>query len=142
MSDSESDDECIQEIEQQLVILSDTIESLLTNVETFEKELIAMERPIENIALAQLGDIPYLITSPFREATFSFRSPGLPGIELSRQYSFRDICELLRSYLFRMNLIDADETIHMNDVLKNVFQTQEATTTYLNLIAKLRTVLI
>ena len=139
---TESEDDGILEIEEQLSILSNSIESLLESVESFEKELAAMERPIGDIALAQLGDVPYLVTSPFRTATFAFRAPGLPGIELSRRYAFHEICELLRTYLFKMNLIDADETVKLNNVLRNVFHIQDDSISYINLVGKLRNVLV
>jgi hypothetical protein len=139
---TESDDEGIMEIEEQLTILSNSIESLLESVESFEKELATIERPIGDIALAQLGDVPYLVTSPFRTATFAFCPPGLPGIELSRRYAFREICELLRTYLFKMNMIDADETVRLNTILKHVFQIEDDSIPYIKLIGKLRNVLI
>ena len=141
MSCTESDDEGIRDIETQLETLSSTIQSLLESVESFERELLAMERPIANIALAQLGDVPYLATSPFRAATFAFRPPGIPGIEQSRRYPFRELCELLRTYLYQMKLVDTNETVHLNKVLQTVFQLKEDTVPYVRLIGTLRNVL-
>jgi len=141
-SESESDDEGILEIEEQLVTLTDTLEILLASIEDLDEELVSLERPLENIMLQQLGDVPYLKTSPFRTATFAFRPPGLPGINLKRRYKFEEICELLRKYLFQTKLIDANETIQMNQILKTLFGVKEDSISYISLIGKLRNVLI
>lgn len=141
-TENESDDEGVLEIEEQLVTLTDTLEILLASIEDLDEELMSLERPLENIMLQQLGDVPYLETSPFRLATFAFRPPGLPGINLKRRYAFKEICELLRTYLFQMKLIEADETVRMNQALKTLFGVEEDSISYLSLIGKLRNVLI
>ena len=138
----ESDNEGIQDIEEQLTALANVIETLIPELDTLEAELKALERPIEQIALQQLGDIPYLSTSPFRKATFRFRAPGLPGVDSTRRYSFEDICGLLRNYIFQANLIAEDETITLNDQLKLLFGIKELTSTYIELIRHLRNVLV
>ena len=139
---SDSENEGIVAIQHSLENLSKVIGVMLPEIDALESELKKLERPLEQIVLEQFGDIPYLASSPFRKERFLFQPPGFPGINLTIRYEFREICDLLRTYLLKNSLMNSDEEITVSPLLKSIFKINTSKTTYLELIGHLRNVLV
>lgn len=70
--------------------LMDQVEAVVQMLETAETALHRLQRPIELLMLDQLGDVPFLQTSPFRHQTFSLkRAPTV-------RVPFHTLCAELR----------------------------------------------
>lgn len=137
-----SDVDSFASLEEEINIMSHYISDLYSHAEELEEHLSQLHKPIENLELKQLGDAPFLKSSPFRHATFAVKPPGFPGADLTKRYSFSEICQILRSYLFASNLIQSDGTVTLNEPLKTLFDTQEPHVQYIELLGKLKNVLI
>ena len=67
-------------------------EALMAVLETAEVGLAALQRPMERLALHQLGSVPFLQTSPFRSESFLLkRKPDGPRVP------FSTVCAQLRA---------------------------------------------
>ncbi len=141
-TDSQASDDSFSDIQEQLEGLTDIVGAFTQEIEALEKQLESLQRPVEGLELAQMGDIPFLSTSPFRHATFLVKPPGIPGINLETRYPFQTICEMLRNHLFESGLVKPDGTVTLNKQLKQLFETKKKEVTYLELLQMLRHVLI
>lgn len=142
-SDSgEDSDGGILELEAELERLSALVGTLLTQLETTEAHLAVLQPHIEDLHVHQLGDLPFLETSPFRHETFRVQPPGFPGVELGQRYPFKDICDALRKYVIRGGAVADDGTIRLDAPLKKLFKTRANKTTFLDMMGKLRRVLV
>ena len=142
MSDSDSDTDSYRTIEETIAAMTHTLEELYGEAEELEETLHDLHVPLTDLHLQQLGDVPFLQTSPFRTATFAVKPPGFPGADLSVRYPFHVICAILRDHLFKTGAVAADGTITLSKPLQTLFEVQEPTIQWIPLIGKLRAVLI
>jgi hypothetical protein len=130
--------ESFSEIQGQLSALTGLMEVLMTQTNEMESQMKTMQRPLEGLALDQLGDIPHLAASPFRKQMFAYKR-ALPGIDVSQRYSFETICAHFRAYMFGQNLVDADGQITADAHLANVFEIQVGTKlNFMEMLGRLR----
>jgi len=141
-SDDMSDTTDAVELQISMETLSAQVGDLLAGIEAMEAKLSELHKPIQSIYADQLGDVPFLETSPFRNASFKVKPPGFPGVDLKKRYKFKDITATLRSYLDNNNLVDNKGIVTLNPILKKLFNLKGKTTTFMELIANLRNVLI
>ena len=123
-------------------ILNHHITELYGLAEDLEEHLHTLRPPVENLELAQLGQLPFLAASPFRHATFAIRPPGFPGVDLSRRYPFHEICRILRTYLVSTGAVQPDGSVALTPQLKSLFEVEENTIGYIALLGHLRRVCI
>ena len=142
MSDSESDTDSYNTIHQTIATMAHTLEELYGEAEELEEYLHDLHVPITDLHLQQLGEIPFLQTSPFRTATFAVKPPGFPGADLHARYPFHEICAILRNHLFATDAVATDGTITLSASLQTLFEVQEPTIQWIPLIGKLRAILI
>jgi len=147
MSSSDSDidsssSESFSSIQADFERLSEMLHNFASGVDTIETNLIKMQKPIENLELNQLMDVKYLENSSFRNQTFLLKESGFSGFAKDKRYRFKDICAVLRNYLFTNNLIQADGSVMLNDHLKKIFDLNDMRVEYLDLIARLKHVLV
>ncbi len=154
MSDSEDDysgcesDSSFSDIESQLQQMTTLVGTLNGEIEMLETRMMAMQRPIESLHIDQLGDIPFVVTSPFRHHTFAIQAPGIPGIpgipgvDINKRHAFHEICTVMRAHIFHVNAVQADGTIVMDASLQKLFHTKEKLVTYPHLMRLLRKVLV
>ena len=142
---SDSDTDSFSTIQGNLEHLSAVIKELCDETERMEGELLELQRPIENLTIEQFGDAPFMAGSAFRAERFSLRPPGIPGADLGRRYTFAEICQVLRTYLLESgacSVAAGTGIIHLNDHLKRLFEVQESEMSYVQLLGRLRKVLI
>jgi hypothetical protein len=137
-----TDETNFEEVDYTLETMTDTIAILNEQINAIEEHLKSMERPIAELALEQFDELGFLETSPFRHQTFALKPPGLPSIDITKRYAYKDILNALRNYLFNNRLVNPDGTVRMNPLLSKLFEIPESTTTYLKLLAGLRKVLV
>lgn len=140
MSDSDADS--FSEIQDELERTTSLIGILTRELETFEEQVRKLQRPILDLYLNQLGDVPFLESSPFRSATFQIKSPGFPGIDMTRRYAFHEICALLRAYLFANDAVAADGKILLPKQLKSAFGIRKKHATFMELVQNLHKFLV
>ena len=143
-SDSEDTEssESFSSIQADFERLSEMLHNFASGVDTIESNLIKMQKPIENLELNQLMDVKYLENSSFRNQTFLLKDSGFTGFAKNKRYRFQDICAVLRNYLFMNNLIQVDGSVKLNDHLKKIFDLNEENVEYLDLIARLKNVVV
>ena len=101
MSDSEGGS---IELNTSMSSLRVKVGELLAGIEAIEAKLTELHKPVQSIYADQLGDVMFLETSPFRNASFKVKPPGFPGVDLKKRYKFKDITAILRTYLDTNNL--------------------------------------
>jgi hypothetical protein len=101
--------------------------------------MISIQRPIEDLHIDQLGDIPFLQSSPFRQTILKFKHDIGIGLDISVRHTFSDICTKLRSYLFTHNCVQDDGTIQLPPSLQSVFGLKTPIT-YIELLRHLHTI--
>jgi len=139
-SESESEDS-FSSFQEDFDRLTGMLRLFASDIESLGSNLEKMQKPIENLEFEQLADPSYLEKSPFRSKAFLLKRE-LSGIDMNKRHPFHRICEVLHTYLFLNNLVQADGTIVVNDILRNLFDIEEPRTTYLDLIGKLKLVLL
>lgn len=124
--------------------LSSVMKDLCDEAERLEGSLTVLHRPIENLAIEQFGDAPFMAGSAFRSERFALRPPGIPGADLGRRYTFAEICQVLRTYLLESGAgaVTGTGDIVVNEPLKRLFDIQETEISYIQLLGRLRKVLI
>lgn len=99
-------------------------------LETAERGLVSLQRPMERLALHQLGHVPFLQTSPFRSDAFLLkRRPAGPRVP------FRTICAELRAHCLTLPR-DGDRLV-VSPFLKELLNVQTRTTTFPALLGAL-----
>lgn len=142
-SDSSSDNDIYETLQANIRLVHQQIEDLSREAEQLEEELQSFHPPIQDLLLSQLGMMPFLEKSPFREASFAVKSPGFGNIDLSKRYQFKQIAHMLRTYLFSINAIRPDGRVQLNTQLQTLFELQGVSTYgYVELLGKLRNVLV
>jgi len=115
--------ESFSEIQGQLSALSGLMETLMNQTTAMESQMKSMQRPLEGLALDQLGDIPHLAASPFRKQMFVYKCAP-PGVDVKQRYSFETICGHFRTYIFGHNLVDANGVITADKTLATLLEIQ------------------
>jgi len=148
-SDSEhehiSDVDSYASVEMDIQALSHLISELYGQAEELEERLATLHKPLEGTQIDQFGQLAFVAASPFRNATFAIKAPGLPGlpnVDLSKRYSFHQICAILRNYLISCNAVCDDGSITLNAQLQHLFGIQDTTIGYIALLGHLRNVLV
>ena len=139
---SHSSDMTFNSLQYNMEDITDVINAFNVEISELEKQLGTMQRPMEALALDQLGDIPFHTSSPFRHQTFKVQPPGFPGVDLSKRYPFHEICAILRDHLFATGSVNSDGKVVLNEHLQKLFGIKESSTTYMNLLKHLRKVLV
>ena len=93
MSDHEDTDEEADSVFSVYTDLMKQVEALLQVLETAEVGLAALQRPMEQLTLHQLGSIPFLETSPFRTESFLLKNRATGS-----RTPFHKICAELRTH--------------------------------------------
>lgn len=137
-----SDAESFTSLNEELHAMGHLIADMYAEAEELEEIMRTLHRPMEALELAQLGTIPFLQTSPFRTAKFAIKPPGIPGVDASRRYTFAEICAMLRNYVFSAGAVDEDGYVTLNEPMRELFETQAARISYIELMGMLRAVLI
>lgn len=70
--------------------LMDQVEALLELLENTETALHRLQRPMEQLSLQQLGDVPFLQTSPFRFQEFMLKKR--PGKRIPFHILCKELC--------------------------------------------------
>ena len=141
-SSDESDVDSFGTVEEEIAELNHMISELYCAAEDLEDQLHKIKRPLEQSQLDQLGQIPFLKSSPFRSAMFKVKAPGFAGIDHTKRYLFQEICGVLRAHLLATGAVQADGTVQLSDQLKALFEVEEDSLGYIVLLARLRRVLV
>lgn len=105
-------------------------EALMTVLGTAEAGLLTLQRPMERMALHQLGHIPFLQTSPFRQESFLLkRRPQGPRVP------FRSVCAELRAHCLTLPT-EGDELV-VSPFLREMLHVTTRTTTFPALLGAL-----
>lgn len=145
-SEYETDSSCsdmscssIESFSGDLTQLRTIVASLNATIETLETHLISIQRPIELLHLDQLGDIPFLQSSPFRHNELKFKSHvGIPGIDTKKRYTFAEIMAIVRDYLFTNNAVQEDGSIKLTKEMKKVIGIKESNVSYIDIMNHMR----
>jgi hypothetical protein len=130
------------ELECDLEEMTETIESLTKHFNHIDDHMKTIEKPIIELALEQFRDPNFLESSPFRNETFAVKPPGLPNIDLTKRYPYKDIVQAVRNYIFAEKLVSPTGAISVNRPLSLLFEIPEGETTFLKLLVRLRKVLV
>jgi hypothetical protein len=130
------------ELECDLEEMTETIESLTKHFNHIDDHMKTIEKPIIELALEQFRDPNFLESSPFRNETFAVKPPGLPNIDLTKRYPYKDIVQAVRNYIFAEKLVSPTGAIRVNRPLSTLFEIPEGETTFLKLLVRLRKVLV
>jgi hypothetical protein len=130
------------ELECDLEEMTETIESLTKHFNHIDDHMKTIEKPIIELALEQFRDPNFLESSTFRNETFAVKPPGLPNIDLTKRYPYKDIVKAVRNYIFAEKLVTPEGAICVNRPLSLLFEIPEGETTFLRLLVRLRKVLI
>lgn len=127
---SGSDDEEEDSVASTFQSLLTQVEALVTVLETAEAGLLTLQRPMEQLALHQLGHIPFLQTSPFRSESFLLkRRPGGPRVP------FQTLCAELRAHC--LTLPTEDDKLVVSPFLREMLHVETRTTTFPALLGAL-----
>jgi hypothetical protein len=140
--ESSSDSECMSDVESfsgELTQLRKIVASINSTIETLETQLISIQRPIEALHMEQLGDIPFLESSPFRHNMLKFKSDiNIPGLDVSKRYSFADIMKHVRTYLFDSSAVQADGQIKLTKDMRKLLGIREHEVSYVDIMNHMR----
>ena len=146
MSSSDSESDSFSSIQADFERLTEALSHFHNNLENIGENLGKIQKPIENIEIEQLTNPEFLEKSPFRLQKFLLKNQDfstIHGIDLTKRYSFANICSLLRNYIFSKNLVNSDGTIQINEPLQKLLKIQSTESiTYLDLIAGLIHILV
>jgi hypothetical protein len=113
-------------------------EALMAVLETAEVGLAALQRPMERLALHQLGSVPFLQTSPFRSESFLLkRKPnGAPaGAPEGSRVPISIVCAQLRA--LTLCLPTEDGRLVLSPYLKEMLHIKARTATFPALLGAL-----
>jgi hypothetical protein len=130
------------ELECDLEEMANTIENLYNTFDHIDDNIKTVEKPIIELALEQFREPNFLASSPFRKQTFALKPPGLPNMDLTKRYAYKDIVSAIRNYVFAEKLVTDTGAIRINRHLSSLFEIPESETTFLKLLVRLRKVLI
>lgn len=136
-----SDVDSFGTVEQNIQTLTHLITELYGEAEELEEQLTHIQKPLEGLQVAQLGQLPFLEASPFRHAAFKVKPPGFPGVDLDKRYTFHAICTMLRGYLISTDSFTPTGQVKLNKQLQALFGIKEPVVGYVTLLGALRNVL-
>lgn len=135
-SDSE---ESIESFSGDLSQMRRIVASINSTIEALETQLISIQRPIEALHMEQLGDTPFLESSPFRHTMLKFKSDvGIPGLDTSKRHSFADIMKYVRTYLFESGAVQDDGSIKLTKEMQKMLGIKEKTVSYVDIMNYMR----
>jgi hypothetical protein len=142
-SGSGSESDSYSSIQADLERFSDFLTQFTKDVDTLGENLGKIQKPIENIEMEQLANVPFLEQSPFRTQTFLLQI-SIPGIVAKRRYPFHEICSFLRNYVLQKQLVQEDGSIAVNEELRKIFSLEATLTnlTYFDLMLRLKKILV
>ena len=141
-SGESSSDESFSSVQESLERLSELVVLFTKQIDVAEKQMMELQPNVEDTHLSQLHGPPFLETSPFRHQSFMIKTPGFPGIDMKKRYKFKTICEMMRNYLFAEKLVNDDGTVTVSRPLRALLGIKKPTTSYLELMGALRTVIL
>jgi hypothetical protein len=109
-------------------------EALMAVLETAEVGLAALQRPMERLALHQLGSVPFLQTSPFRSESFLLKRKPHGPLGGSR-IPFSTVCAQLRA--LSLGLPTEDGRLVLSPYLKEMLHIKTRTATFPALLGAL-----
>jgi hypothetical protein len=138
-SASENSEESIESFSGDLKQLRHVIATINSTIEILETQLISIQRPIEALHMEQLGDTPFLESSPFRHTMLKFKlDVGIPGLDTSKRYSFADIMKCVRTYLFKSGAVLPNGSIVLKKNMRKMLGIKEETVSYVNIMNHIR----
>ncbi len=141
-SSSDSDcmsEESIESFSGDLTQLRKIVASINATIETLETQLISIQRPIEALHMEQLGDIPFLESSPFRHTMLKFKSDiTIPGLDSSKRHSFAEIMKHVRTHLFESGAVQPDGSIQLSKDMRKLLGIKEKNVSYIDIMNHMR----
>jgi hypothetical protein len=135
-SDSE---ESIESFSGDLSQMRRIVASINSTIEMLETQLISIQRPIESLHMEQLGDVPFLESSPFRHNMLKFKTDvHIPGFDTSKRHSFADVMKNVRSYLFETGAVQDDGSIKLTKDMQKMLGIKEKTVSYVDIMNHMR----
>lgn len=132
-------EESIESFSGDLTQLRKIVASINATIETLETQLISIQRPIEALHMEQLGDIPFLESSPFRHTMLKFKSDiKIPGLDASKRHSFAEIMKHVRAHLFESGAVQPDGSIQLTKDMRKMLGIKEKTVSYIDIMNHMR----
>ena len=136
---SDCSEESIESFSGDLSQLRRIVATINSTIETLETQLISIQRPIESLHMEQLGDVPFLESSPFRHTMLKFKSDVcIPGLDTAKRYSFADIMKNVRTYLFESGAVQEDGSIKLTKEMQKMLGIKEKTVSYVDIMNHMR----
>lgn len=136
---SEYSQESIESFSGDLTQLRKIVASINSTIETLETQLISIQRPIEELHMEQLGDIPFLESSPFRHTMLKFKHHvEIPGLDTTKRHSFADIMKHVRTYLFESGAVQEDGSICLSKPTRKMLGIKEERVSYIDIMNHMR----
>ena len=135
-SDSGSEDSytsirmALEEIREKMEAFDSGVESLHTHVKT-------MEQPVTSVAVASFAQPAYLESAPFRKELFRMKEQARAVFSLGTVESYSSLCKKIRKYLFEHKLVDSSGAVRLTKEMKDVFETEDETMSFLAILSKL-----
>jgi hypothetical protein len=124
--DSSDSDESFSSIQESLEQLSELVTLFTKQLDVAEKQMSELQPHVEDTHVSLLNGVPFLETSPFRNQMFFVKSPGA----------------MIRNYIFDANLVTDDGVVKLNKQLQTLLGIKSKTATYVELMGRLRTVVV
>jgi hypothetical protein len=150
MSDSESEyvpsvastaeDGTTDVLREHLESMRELMCAMLEETEELEARLLTLQRPIEALALEQLGDVPFLQASPFRHQAFRLKVDGIPGFEAGRRYPYHELVGVLRAHLIETGAMDSEGVATLAKPLQRLLGVEEERLSFVKILGHLRNI--
>lgn len=148
MSDSESEytpsvasaEEATNGVHEHLESMRELMHAMLQETEELEARLLTLQRPVEALALEQLGDVPFLQSSPFRHQAFRLKVDGIPGFEAGRRYPYHELVSVLRAHLIETGAMDAEGVATLAKPLQRLLGVEEERLSFVKILGHLRNI--
>jgi hypothetical protein len=132
-------EESIESFSGDLTQLRKIVASINSTIQTLETQLISIQRPIEAVHMEQLGDIPFLESSPFRHNILKFKADiAIPGLDTSKRHSFADIMKHVRAHLFDTGAVQPDGSITLSKHMRKLLGIKETNVSYIDIMNHMR----
>lgn len=128
-------------LQEHMESMRELMHAMLQETEELEARLLTLQRPIEALALEQLGDVPFLQASPFRHQTFLLKVDGIPGFVAGRRYPYHELVAMLRTHLIEMGALDAEGVATLAKPLQRLLDVEEERMSFVNILGRLRNIL-
>lgn len=128
-------------LQEHLESMRELMHAMLEETEELEARLLTLQRPIEDLALEQLGDVPFLQASPFRHQTFLLKVDGIPGFTAGQRYPYHELVSVLRAHLIETGAMDAEGVATLAKPLQRLLGVEEERLSFLQILGHLRKIL-